>query len=185
MGSAEPSESSVSEELIQRLVGVSEVGIELLEVATAVVLVGLLLIGVFDLVVRIVESIISGEAAEIENVVAFIDTVLLLLIIAEVFRTVIAFAREQSVVRVIVDAALVAVARKIISFRPDTYASSQEALVSAVVIAVLFLTVIIGFFVIRRTLPDPEGPMPAAGTADQDDDDVASGEPSETPSREP
>jgi uncharacterized membrane protein (DUF373 family) len=133
-----------------RLVDGSELVMESFELLTGMVLVGLFAIGLFDLVVRIAEAIAAGEVAEVENVVAFIDTVLLLLIIVEVFRTVVAFAREESVVRIIINAGLVAVARKVINFRPDTYPTQIDALVAAGTIAVLLVVLVGAYYFVRR-----------------------------------
>jgi len=152
---------------LEQLVGASETAMEVLELLTGVVLVFLFGIGLYDLVVDILESIRSGAAFEVANVVDFIDTVLLLLIIVEVFRTVVAFSRDVSIVRIIIDASLVAVARKVIGFRPDRYASTDELFVNTLSIAVLLLAVIVAFYIIRKTTePGEEVDMPAAGSVE-------------------
>lgn len=175
MASGEPtdvSEEGRVEQGISRLVDVSELVMEVLELLTGVVLVFMFVIGLYDLVVSIVEAIQSGAAFQVDTVVDFIDTVLLLLIIVEVFRTVVAFAREETVVRIIIDASLVAIARKIIGFRPDQYGTTEELFVNAATIAVLLLSVIVAFYVVRSgTEGEIERSVPAAGIAATDDGD--------------
>jgi len=147
-----------------RLVDASELAMELLELLTGVVLVFLFAVGLYDLVVDIVESIQSGEVFAIPNVVDFLDTVLLLLIIVEVFRTVVAFAREETIVRIIIDASLVAIARKVIGFRPDEYETAGEVFIQASSIAVILLAVIVAFYVVQAVLDTDHSSLPASGT---------------------
>lgn len=149
---------------VTRLVDASELAMELLELLTGVVLVFLFAVGLYDLVVGIVESIQSGEVFEIPNVVNFLDTVLLLLIIVEVFRTVVAFAREETIVRIIIDASLVAIARKVIGFRPDEYDTASEVFIQASSIAIILLAVIVAFYVVQEVLEVDNPDTPASGT---------------------
>jgi len=137
---------------ITRLVDASELAMEVLEVLTGMVLVFLFAVGLYDLAISIFTSIRSGAVFEIPNVVGFLDTVLLLLIIVEVFRTVVAFTRDQMIVRIIIDASLVAIARKVIGFRPDSYDTPEELFVNASSIAILLLSVIVAFYVVQEIL---------------------------------
>lgn len=174
MASGEQANSDVPENPAERgisaLVNGSEFVMEFLELLTALVLVVLFAIGLYDLVVNIWAEIQSGGISQIDRVVDFIDTVLVLLIIVEVFRTVIAFSRDETIVRIIIDASLVAVARKVIGFRPDQYPTTTDLFINASAIAILLLSVIIAFYIIQRTTSlAAEGPnTPAAGTAGDD-----------------
>jgi len=76
--------------------------------------------GVVDLAFRIVLAVRSGPVADPTVVVGFIDTGLLLLIIVEVHRTVLASLRESEtrrIVRLIIYTGVIATARKAIIFR--------------------------------------------------------------------
>ncbi len=164
MASAESSDGNDShdgsaERAVGRIVDVSEFLMETLELVTGVVLIVLFGIGLYDLVIQIWER--RAELfADIDVVLGFIDTVLVLLVIVEVFRTVVAFSREETVVRIIIDASLVAVARKVIGF--DSSGDPGVVLLNAVAISVLLLTVIAAFYVVRSS-DDVETELPAAG----------------------
>lgn len=149
---------------VSRAVNASELVMELLELLTGVVLVFLFAIGLYDLGLQIVGSIRSGEVFEIPNVVSFLDTVLLLLIIVEVFRTVVAFTREETIVRIIIDASLVAIARKVIGFNPGTYDTAGEVFVNASAIAILLLSVMVAFYIVHEVLSEDRVDMPASRT---------------------
>lgn len=169
MASGETAESvgdrdSRVQRAVTRLVDASEFAMEVLELLTGVVLVFLFAIGLYDLGLNIVESIRSGEVFEIPQVVDFLQTVLLLLIIVEVFRTVVAFAREDTIVRIIIDASLVAIARKVIGFNSDDYGSAEAVFVNAAAIAVLLLSVIVAFYVVQRVAEGEDPDVPASGT---------------------
>ncbi len=150
--------------VVTRLVDASEFAMEVLELLTGVVLVFLFAIGLYDLGLNILESIRSGEVFEIPQVVDFLQTVLLLLIIVEVFRTVVAFAREDTIVRIIIDASLVAIARKVIGFNSSDYGSPEGVFINAAAIAVLLLSVIVAFYVVQRVVEAGEPDIPASGT---------------------
>jgi uncharacterized membrane protein (DUF373 family) len=136
--------SGVIEQGLARLVDVSETAMEVLELITGIVLVFMFAIGLYDLVAKILDAVRSGAAFEVSNVVGFIDTVLLL--------------------RIIIDASLVAIARKVIGFRPDEYATTTDLLVNTVAIAVLLIAVIVAFYVVRKTMEAPTTDTPAAGS---------------------
>ncbi len=142
----------------------AESGMRALELATALFLLALFAIGVFDLALSLFELVVSGNFTDPDAVIELIDTVLVLLVIVEVFRTVIAFARDEPVLRVVVNAAFIAIARKVISFRFSEFADESgtpvygDALVAAAALAVLLLVLIAAFFVIRWTDPQPPTP---------------------------
>jgi uncharacterized membrane protein (DUF373 family) len=156
---------SNAERAVGRIVDGSEFIMETLELLTGVVLIVLFAIGLYDLVRQIwIER--GALFSDINAVLGFIDTVLLLLVIVEVFRTVVAFAREESVVRIIIDASLVAIARKIIGF--DSSGSSMQVLLSAAAFSVLLLAVIAAYYVVRQVsvAVDETAEMPAAGSVE-------------------
>jgi uncharacterized membrane protein (DUF373 family) len=138
------------DESIERAGRVSERAMQVLELGAAFVLVALFAIGVFDLLLSLYRLIESGSYVDPDAVIELIDTVLLLLIIVEVYQTVVAFIRDEDVIRVAINAGLLAITRKVIGFRTGEYASIEQALVAAASFALLLAVLIVAFFVIRR-----------------------------------
>jgi uncharacterized membrane protein (DUF373 family) len=122
-----------------------------LVLATAYFTLLLFIIGVFDLLLGLVDLIVSGSFIDPLSVVGLLNTVLLLLIIVEVHRTLIAYARDEPVVRIVVGAAIIAVAREIISFRIREFDTVVNALTAAGGFGILLIGLVIAYFVIRYT----------------------------------
>jgi uncharacterized membrane protein (DUF373 family) len=137
------------------LVERSEEAIQYVEIFAAYVLVALFAVGVFDLLLTIAGLVRTGRITDPNAVVDLIDTVLLLFIIVEVYQTAVAYSRERSVVRVVVVAGIIAISRKVITFRPDQAASKADALMEAGALAVLLL-VLVGALYLIRTTPNTE-----------------------------
>lgn len=117
----------------------------------------LFLIGVFDLVLGLGELLTSGNFTDPVAVVGLLDSVLLLLIIVEVHRTLIAYARDEPVVRIVVGAAIIAIAREIISFRIEDYETATDALTAAGGFGVLLLGLVAAYFVVRYIEAEQSG----------------------------
>jgi uncharacterized membrane protein (DUF373 family) len=129
-----------------------------LELGAAYFLVALFAIGVFDLGRLLLDLLVSGSFTDVDAVIDLIDTVLVLLIIVEVFQTVIAFSRDEPVIRIVINAALIAIARKVISFRFSEFNNNYEqALIGAASFALLLGVLIAAFYVIRKSDPQPAG----------------------------
>jgi uncharacterized membrane protein (DUF373 family) len=111
----------------------------------------LFLVGVFDLLLVLWDLFSSGEFTDPVAVVALLDSVLLLLIIVEVHRTLIAYARDEPVVRTVIGAAIIAVAREIIGFRIGEFETALDALTAASGFTVLLIGLVATDFVIRYT----------------------------------
>lgn len=122
-----------------------------LVLATAYFTLLLFLIGVFDLLLGLWDLIASGEFTNPLAVVRLLDTVLLLLIIVEVHRTLIAYARNEPVVRIVIGAAIIAIAREIISFRIDEFETATDGLIAAGGFGILLIGLVIAHFVVRGT----------------------------------
>ncbi len=122
-----------------------------LVLATAYFTLILFVIGVFDLLLGLWNLVASGEFTDPLAVVELLNTVLLLLIIVEVHRTLIAYARDEPVVRIVIGAAIIAVAREIISFRIDEFETTTDALVAASGFGILLLGLVVAYFVVRYT----------------------------------
>jgi uncharacterized membrane protein (DUF373 family) len=78
-------------------------------------------------------------------------TVLLLLILVEVHRTLIAYARNEPVVQTVVGAAIIAIAREIISFRIRDFETPGDALTAAGGFGILLIGLVVAYFVVRYT----------------------------------
>lgn len=131
----------------------SVVAMRWLVLATAYFTLLLFLIGVFDLLLGLWDLITTGEFTDPIAVVELLDTVLLLLIIVEVHRTLIAYARDEPVVQIVIGAAIIAIAREIISFRIDEFDTTGDALTAAGGFGILLAGLVIAYFVIRYTEP--------------------------------
>ncbi|WP_435179888.1 phosphate-starvation-inducible PsiE family protein [Halorussus sp. AFM4] len=110
------------------------------EVATATVFAALFAIGVADLLLQIVQSARTGRITDPLVVIGFIDTGLLLLIIVEVYQTVLAYVQEsetRSIVRLIIYTGVIAMVRKAIIFRTGEYQTTQDALFAAVAYTII------------------------------------------------
>ncbi|MFB6280941.1 MAG: phosphate-starvation-inducible PsiE family protein [Haloferacaceae archaeon] len=145
-----------SESLADRLLAYSESVLRYIEVVAALVLVVLFAIGVFDLGLQILGSVIRGNITDPLVVVGFIDTALLLFIIVEVYQTVIAYAQESTtrrIVRLVIYTGVIAMVRKAIIFRTGEYASEQAALLAAAAYTLIIFG-LVGLLVVERRLGD-------------------------------
>jgi uncharacterized membrane protein (DUF373 family) len=129
----------------------STVAMRWLVLATAYFTLLLFLIGVFDLLLGLWTLIITGSFTDPLAVIELLDTVLLLLIIVEVHRTLIAYARNDPVVRIVVGAAIIAIAREIISFRISDFETVTDAITAAGGFSLLLVGLVIAYFSIRYT----------------------------------
>ena len=113
---------------------VTVVFINYVELVAAAVFAVLFAIGVIDLIAQIVEASLDGTIADPLIVIGFIDTGLLLLIIVEVYQTVIAYTTRsdrQDIVRLVIFTGVIAMVRKVIIFRVGEYGSTSDALLAA------------------------------------------------------
>lgn len=104
------------------------------ELAAATVFAVLFGIGVVDLTLQILEAVRSGNITDPLAVISFIDTGLLLLIIVEVYQTVLAYVEEnetRQIVQLVIYTGVIAMVRKVIIFRTGEYATTKDALLAA------------------------------------------------------
>ena len=116
--------------------------LHVVELAAAALFALLFAIGVADLTLQIVIATLRGEITDLLVVIGFIDVGLLLLIIVEVYQTVIAYTREsetRKIVQLVIYTGVIAMVRKAIIFRTGEYATTQEALFAAVAYTVIIL----------------------------------------------
>ncbi len=124
-----------------------------LVLSTAYFLLALFVIGVFDLLLGLYGLLVTGRFTDPVAVVELLDTVLLLLIIVEVHRTLLAYVREEPVIRIVIGAAIIAIAREIIGFRAGEFATSSDALAAAAAFALLLAVLVAAYLVVWRTGP--------------------------------
>ncbi|PSP66354.1 hypothetical protein BRC85_10370 [Halobacteriales archaeon QS_1_69_70] len=132
------------------------------ELAAATVFAVLFAIGVIDLSLGILAAVRSGAITDPNVVIGFIDTGLLLLIVVEVYQTVLAYVQEgetRRIVRLIIYTGVIAMVRKAIIFRTSEYATELDALYAAVAYAVIIFGLVALLFAERAhsgTLPTVE-----------------------------
>lgn len=115
------------------------------ELVAATVFAILFAVGVVDLVLQIVGAVRTGEITDPLVVIGFIDTGLLLLIIVEVYQTVLAYVDENDtrrIVGLVIYTGVIAMVRKAIIFRTDEYATVQDALLAATAYGVIILSLV-------------------------------------------
>jgi uncharacterized membrane protein (DUF373 family) len=145
-----PREASLP--LAERYAEVTDRFIHFVEMAAASVFAVLFAIGVVDLTLQIVKATADGTITNPLVVIGFIDTGLLLLIIVEVYQTVIAYTQESNtrrIVRLVIYTGVIAMVRKAIIFRAGEYATPQDALAAAVAYTVIIMGLVALLFVER------------------------------------
>ncbi len=123
------------------------------ELAAATIFAALFAIGVVDLAAQIWQSVRSGAIADPLVVIGFIDTGLLLLIIVEVYNTVLAYVQTDEthrIVQLVIYTGVIAMVRKVIVFRTDEYATAADALFAAVGYTVVVFGLVALLVVERR-----------------------------------
>ena len=143
-----------SSTLVERYSRLADRFVHGVELAAASVFALLFAIGVVDLSLQIAVAIRSGAITDPTTVVGFIDTGLLLLIIIEVYQTVLAYVRESEtrrIVRLIIYTGVIAMVRKAIIFRTGEYADEEAALMAAGSYTLLIIGLGVLLIVERRT----------------------------------
>ena len=115
------------------------------ELVAATVFAILFAVGVVDLILQIAGAVRSGEITDPLVVIGFIDTGLLLLIIVEVYQTVLAYVDENDtrrIVGLVIYTGVIAMVRKVIIFRTGEYATVQDALLAATAYGVIILALV-------------------------------------------
>ncbi|WP_254838292.1 phosphate-starvation-inducible PsiE family protein [Natronomonas marina] len=122
------------------------------ELAAASVFALLFAIGVIDLCLQIAMAVQSGEITDPNVVIGFIDTGLLLLIIVEVYQTVLAYVEEtetRRIVKLIIYTGVIAMVRKAIIFRTGEYSTELDALYAAIAYTVIIFGLVALLFAER------------------------------------
>jgi uncharacterized membrane protein (DUF373 family) len=139
-----------------RVAAVTDTFVHAVELVAAAVFALLFAIGVVDLALQIAESVQRGSITDPLVVISFIDTGLLLLIIVEVYQTVIAYTQQndtRQIVRLVIYTGVIAMVRKAIIFRTGEYDSVTDALFVAGSYTVIILG-LIGLLFVERVYVD-------------------------------
>ena len=132
-------------------------GVELAAAALFALLFG---IGVVDLALQIVRAVPTGEITNPIVVIGFIETGLLLLIIVEVYETVVAYIEQSNtrrIVRLVIYTGVIAMVRKVIIYRTSEYATTQDALFASVSYTVVILG-LVALLYVERSVGNPLDP---------------------------
>ena len=150
-----------------RFVTPSETLIRMVEIVAAYLLAGLFAVGVVDLFISIAGLVRTGAIfdpdAGIDRILNVIDKALLLFIIVELYQTVVAYTRDESVTRIVIVAGLIAISRKIISFRPGDFAGVTELVANAGAYAALLLALVVAYYIVQTTETGTVNTEPRAG----------------------
>ena len=140
-----------------RIFGVTGRFVSAVELAAAALFALLFGIGVVDLALKIAETIPTGEITEPLVVIGFIETGLLLLIIVEVYETVVAYIEQSEtrrIVRLVIYTGVIAMVRKVIIYRTGEYETAEAALFAAVSYTVVLFG-LVALLYVERTIGPP------------------------------
>lgn len=124
-----------------------------IQLVAAFIVVILFAIGVVDLSIAIVESYNTGNLTEVSEVVSFIDFVLLLFILVEAYRTIVAYIRSKDaryILALVIYAGVIAVIRKVIVFRPSEFAGYIESMYVAIGYSILLLSLGLMLYILNN-----------------------------------
>lgn len=125
-----------------------------LVLAVALLLLVLFAAGVYGLALDLGGVLASGEYTDPLAIIGIIDMVILLLLVVEVFRDLMAYIRDEAVLPIVIDIAIISMARKIITFRSTAYATTQDALVTAATYTLLLLASLAAYYFVRIRTTD-------------------------------
>jgi len=144
-GASGRDEGGLSESLADRYSALMSQFVHGVELAAATVFAVLFAIGVVDLILQILEAVRSGGITDPLVVIGFIDTGLLLLIIVEVYQTVLAYVEENDtrrIVQLVIYTGVIAMVRKVIIFRTGEYTTLEDALFAAGSYAIIIFALV-------------------------------------------
>lgn len=122
-----------------------QIAIAVLERVLALVLLLLIVFALIGLVVEAVHRLGGRGYLTMDDLLHVIEHVLTLFILIELFAIAMAYLESRRVMRTVLEASLVAVARKLIAFEP-----TDASLAKGVVLAALFIAVSVAWWLLRR-----------------------------------
>jgi uncharacterized membrane protein (DUF373 family) len=130
------------------------------EGVVTVLLVALLALAIVGLMVDVASALLDHHILEIATLIRLIDHVLVVFVFVELIAIAFAYLAGLGIVATVLEATLVAVARKIIAFEPG-----EHALERGLALALLLLAVSAGWFLLSRLrgAAGPDGRAPVAG----------------------
>lgn len=117
-----------------------------IEVLVAVALVALAIGALISLGLEMYEVAVGGLALTRTEFNSIIGTILEIFILVELFRIAISYMRHENVIPTVLEAALVAIARKFVVFEPTT-----DVLSTSIGMAALLLAVAIAWWLLARS----------------------------------
>lgn len=124
--------------------------ITFLEFIIAVLLVIFIILGTSYLVVLLINQLKAHFFLTPKELHRLLDVTLTLFIIIELFRTVLAYIASKKILRIVFEAAFVAVARKIVLFDVKDYATTTQALMAALAIGFVLISLAIGYYAVSQ-----------------------------------
>lgn len=117
-----------------------------IEVAVAVILVVLTGFSLFTLIMAIISVIQGGGMFDRELYVSTISIVLEVFILVELFRIALAYMNHENVIPTVMEAALVAVTRKVVIFEPK-----GDVLEFAIALSALMLVISVSWYLLAKS----------------------------------
>jgi uncharacterized membrane protein (DUF373 family) len=90
----------------------------------------------------------GGLTLDTRVLIGVLDATLVIFVVIELYRIAVAYMRREEVLPTVMEAALVAVARKLVTF--DTHEDATTTLMKASALAILFLSVGGVWYLLRR-----------------------------------
>jgi uncharacterized membrane protein (DUF373 family) len=133
------------------IIDIMDTAVIWIEGFVAALLVGLAAWGAVSLITEIVALLSAGPRFHLASYVAVLDVALVIFIIVELFRIAIAYLRKDDVIPTVLEAGLVAVARKLVTF--DTHAAASDVLMKAAGLGLLLLAVGVTWYLLAKRNP--------------------------------
>lgn len=121
-----------------------------LQLSVAYILLGLFAFAVFDLALKMYQYVLSGQIFDPVNVIGILETALLLFLIVEVFRTSVAHLEGLAVLPLVIDVAIIGVARSLITYRVEAYPEPTAALLASVSYSLVLVVLVVAFYIVHR-----------------------------------
>jgi uncharacterized membrane protein (DUF373 family) len=134
-----------------RIIGFMDTAVVWIEGFVAALLVALAAWGGVSLALAIFEVVGGGTAFKLDRYIGVLDIALVIFIIVELFRIAVAYLRHADVIPTVLEAGLVAVARKLVTF--DTHVAASDVLMKAGGLAILLLAVGITWYLLGKGNP--------------------------------
>lgn len=137
---------------VESYIGGTEKILRVIELFAALVLIIVFCIGVVDICIAIYNLFKSGQIVNTSSLFSLIDKFLILFIIVELYKTVIAYAEGseiERIVEIVLLTAIIAVARKIVIFRTGEFTSYVDALQAALSYLAISVSLAALYYTIR------------------------------------